>query len=86
MSDPTPECRLEQAEALLRQWVGGQVWDLRLVIHDRGVILQGRALSYYAKQLAQHAVMRGLGLPVVANDIEVRRTSLAPEAESPDLG
>jgi hypothetical protein len=35
------------------------------------VVLQGRASTYHAKQLAQHAAMEILGQPIVANDIEV---------------
>jgi len=33
--------------------------------------LRGRAKTYYAKQLAQHAVMEATDLPVLANEIEV---------------
>jgi osmotically-inducible protein OsmY len=81
MSDTDLERWREQVEALLRQRLGGRVWDLRVVVHQGGVILRGRALSYYAKQLAQHAVMQGLGLLVVANDIEVHRTAPGPESQ-----
>jgi hypothetical protein len=34
--------------------------------------LQGRASTYHAKQLAQHATMELVQLPILANDIEVR--------------
>jgi hypothetical protein len=43
----------------------------RLVVCDEGLILQGHASTYYAKQLAQQAVMAGTTLPIVANEIEV---------------
>jgi hypothetical protein len=54
------------------QWrLRGRVRDFRMVSGVRGVILRGRALSYYAKQLAQHAVMEITLLPILANEIEV---------------
>jgi len=34
--------------------------------------LRGQVHTYYAKQLAQHAVMETTGLPILANEIEVR--------------
>jgi hypothetical protein len=51
--------------------LGGRVSDLRLLLRGNGLVLQGRARSYYAKQLAQEAVMKATKLPVVANEIEV---------------
>jgi hypothetical protein len=35
------------------------------------LILRGRAHTYYAKQLAQHAVMEVIELRIVTNEIEV---------------
>jgi hypothetical protein len=52
-------------------WAGGHVREFQLVVVDRGLILRGRAHTYYAKQLAQHAVMDATGLPILANEIEV---------------
>ncbi len=51
--------------------LGGHVREFRLVVVDRGLILRGHAHTYYAKQLAQHAVMEATGLPILANEIEV---------------
>jgi hypothetical protein len=34
-------------------------------------VLRGRARTYYAKQLAQHAVMQATALPILRNEIEV---------------
>jgi hypothetical protein len=42
-----------------------------LVLQHDGLILQGDALTYYAKQLAQHAIMKETRLPILANEIEV---------------
>lgn len=62
----------DQLEALVRRRLGSLVPDLRVVVREQGVILQGHAPTYHAKQLAQHAAMDMGGLPILANDIEVR--------------
>ena len=61
----------EQVETLIQRRVGGRIRDLRVLVRPDGVILQGRAATYHAKQVAQHAVMDLAGLPILANDIEV---------------
>ena len=48
-----------------------RVRKLRVIVRHDGVILQGLASTYYAKQLAQHAAMDLADLPIVANEIEV---------------
>jgi hypothetical protein len=60
-----------EMEAHIQCRLGGHVHEFRLVVVDRGLILRGRAHTYYAKQLAQHAVMEATGLPILANEIEV---------------
>jgi hypothetical protein len=67
---PTPE-GLARIEETVRCRLVGRVRDFRLIIRDRGLVLRGQALSYYVKQLAQHAVMQTTRLPIRANDIEV---------------
>ena len=49
----------------------GRLAELRLELRDGGVVLSGTARSFYAKQLALHAVMTGTHLPVVRNEIQV---------------
>jgi hypothetical protein len=61
----------EQLESAVQNRLGGRVRNFRVVIRDEGVILQGRAATYYAKQLAQHAAMEVGQLPILSNDIEV---------------
>lgn len=61
----------EFLELQLQRRVGGRVRDLRIVFAAGGIVLQGRATTYHAKQLAQHAVMELARLPILANDIEV---------------
>jgi osmotically-inducible protein OsmY len=66
----TPEDRLGD---LIRQRLRGRVAlrEFSVLVHDRGLILQGCAASYYAKQLAQHAAMEVSGRPIMANEINV---------------
>jgi len=72
MSELIAQHSLEQAEVLLRQRLRSQVWYLRVLVREGGVVLQGQALNYYAKQLSQHIAMQELRLTIVANEIEVR--------------
>jgi hypothetical protein len=58
-------------EAYVQRRLGGQVRDFRLEVAHQGLVLKGRARTYYAKQLAQHAVMNVARLRVWANEIEV---------------
>jgi hypothetical protein len=60
-----------QLEAHIQCRLGGHIRDFRLVVVDKGLILRGRARTYYAKQLAQHAVMEATELLILANEIEV---------------
>jgi hypothetical protein len=63
-------------EEMVRRRVRGQVEDLRVLVLGHGLILRGRAPTYYVKQLAQHAILGASRLPLLANEIEV-----APSAE-----
>ena len=58
-------------ETLVQRRMGARVRKLRVIIRHDGVVLQGLASTYYAKQLAQHAAMDLADLPIVANEIEV---------------
>jgi hypothetical protein len=58
-------------EALVYSRLGWRIRELRLVVSAEGVLLRGRSRTYYAKQLAQHVVMKAAGLPILANEIEV---------------
>jgi hypothetical protein len=65
------QTRLDRLADRLSVQLYGRVRGLSLRFCDGGVILIGFAQTYHAKQLAQHAVMREVDLPIVANDIEV---------------
>ena len=62
---------LMRAEEHIQCRLSGRVRDFRLLVRDQGLVLQGHAHTYYAKQLAQHAVMETLRLVIQANEIEV---------------
>ena len=62
----------EQAEAILKQRLRGRVRELRVLVRADGVVLRGAAANYYGKQMAQHYAHKLLGVPILANEIEVR--------------
>jgi hypothetical protein len=68
LPNPLP---VDQLDAHLRQRLGGRVRNLRVLLTDNGLVLRGQATTYYAKQLAQHALMDASNLPIRANEIEV---------------
>lgn len=60
-----------ELEAHIQCRLSGYLSDFKLVALDRGLILHGRAPTYYAKQLAQQMVMEATEKPILANEIEV---------------
>ena len=58
-------------ESLVQRRLGARVRKLRVILRHDGVVLQGLASTYYAKQLAQHAAMDLGEWPIAANEIEV---------------
>jgi hypothetical protein len=62
---------LSQIEEHVESQLSGRVHGFRLLVGGDGLVLQGRASTYYAKHLAQHAVMAATDLPIQANEIEV---------------
>ncbi len=62
---------LDRLGAQVQHELSGRLRDFRLKRKGAGVVLSGRVRTYYAKQLAQHAVMTGTDLPIVRNEIEV---------------
>ena len=79
MKGQTTETRIDlstangatELEAHIQCRLGGRISEFRVVVADKGLILRGHARTYYAKQLAQHAVMEATALPILANEIEV---------------
>ena len=68
---------IDGLEGNVRSRLNGRVRDFRLLLQENGLILQGYASTYYAKQLAQHAIMQATRLPILVNDIEVEGVGLA---------
>jgi hypothetical protein len=79
-NQPGPNLSLA-AEALVRRRLGRRVREFRLTLREGRVVLQGRAVNYHAKQLAQHLVFEALGRPPLSNEIEVCPPDLPPPEE-----
>jgi hypothetical protein len=58
----------------IQRRLAGRVPDLQVFLREQTVVLQGHAETYYAKQLAQQAIMEAISLPIRANEIEVSRS------------
>jgi len=69
--DITTANGIAELEIHIQCQLSGQVRDFQLRVKDKGLILRGHAHTYYAKQLAQHAVMDATSVPILANEIEV---------------
>jgi osmotically-inducible protein OsmY len=67
----TFEVDIARLEAVVSARLGRRVGDFRVLAQDGGLVLQGRARTYYAKQLAQHAVMDVTAARILANEIQV---------------
>lgn len=70
-NDLTQQAEIERLERNVRRRLGANVRNFRLAVRANGLILLGHASTYYAKQLAQHAIMATTQLPIAANEIEV---------------
>lgn len=70
-TDVTRANGITDLETQIQCRLGGQVREFKVEVVDDGLILRGRARTYYAKQLAQHAVMEATGMQILANEIEV---------------
>jgi hypothetical protein len=70
--DPSSPEELTRLADLILQRLRGRVLDLCLLWQGAGLVLRGRAATYHAKQLAQHAVMAATTARILANEIEVR--------------
>lgn len=68
---PAISDELVAAAAHIANVLRGRLLDLCLSVERGGVVIGGRTGSYYVKQLAQHAIMNCVSLPIAANDIEV---------------
>jgi hypothetical protein len=62
---------LARIEEHVRCRLTGLLRDFQLDCRDNGLVLRGHVHTYYAKQLAQHAVMEESSLPIRANEMDV---------------
>ena len=62
---------LSRLEGRVQRRLNGRLREFRLLLRDHGLVLRGHTRTYHAKQLAQHAVMEEVPLPIRANEIEV---------------
>ena len=62
---------LHQVATQLRSRCGDQFRDLRVIVHHNGLILQGRARTYFGKQMAQEVAKSVSGVAIIGNEIEV---------------
>jgi hypothetical protein len=62
---------LDQLSMRIRRQLVGRIRDFRLLHDGDGLVLRGFAPTFYAKQIAQHAVMEATSLPISANEIWV---------------
>jgi hypothetical protein len=62
---------MERLETQVQSRLSGRVRHFRLVVRGCGLVLTGHARTYYAKQLAQHEVMKATTLAILANEIDV---------------
>lgn len=62
---------LDRLVTQVQRELSSRLRDFRVERKGKGVVLAGRVATYYAKQLAQHAVMRATVLPILENEIEV---------------
>jgi hypothetical protein len=63
--------QLRELETQIGIRLNGRIRNFQLSLREGGMVLEGHAQTYYAKQLVQHAVMVASDLPICVNDIEV---------------
>jgi hypothetical protein len=67
-----PEAVVRRAAADVLARYRGHLHELRIEVVEGGVIIRGRAVSFYGKQIAFHEVIRRVGQVVLANEVEVQ--------------
>jgi hypothetical protein len=70
-TDTATDENLARIAEHVRRRLTGLLRDFQLVVRDKGLVLRGHVHTYYAMQLAQHAVMEASNLPIRANEMEV---------------
>ena len=62
---------LEELEVHVQCLLGTRILDFQIIATAGGLVLRGNSNTWYAKQLAQQAVMEATRVRILANEIEV---------------
>lgn len=65
------DVELDQIQRQIQCNLSMRIDNLRLRACEDGLVLEGQAKTYYAKQLVQQAVVHATGLRVPANNIAI---------------
>lgn len=68
---PAEASLADQIERLIRERTSGLIRSLHVDVYSHEVVINGRASTYYAKQLATHAALEACENYALTNDIEV---------------
>jgi hypothetical protein len=60
---------VRELEEIVQSRLAGRVYELRLLLREDGLVLQGCCRSQHVKQLAQHFVLEESQAPLVSNQI-----------------
>ncbi|MBX9584509.1 MAG: hypothetical protein K2X87_29765 [Gemmataceae bacterium] len=69
--EPPGDDEAERLRQLVLTRFGSRIRDFRVLARGAGLVLQGRAGTFYLKQMVQETVARATALRVVANEIAV---------------
>lgn len=61
----------EKLEHFVRDRTNGMLRNLRVTVHDNDIVVSGTATTYYAKQLATHAIFEAVPGANLNNRIHV---------------
>ena len=71
--DPGLFDQLDAVERAISREFSQRVHDFHMELVEEGLVLSGRTRRYFFKQEVQHAVIRAIDVPIVANAICVER-------------
>ena len=71
MLDALPQTLAEEIERAVHVRTGGRIRGLQVRVSDGGIVISGRASTYYTKQLVTHAAMDAGNELQVTNEVEV---------------
>jgi len=71
IDEPANQQRLLDLTECVRRRLAGRIRDFKLEIAEAGLVLRGNVSTYYAKLMAQQAVMEVTDVPIKANEIQV---------------